>query len=263
MRTCEACGREQSELNFGVTGAKRVLRNQCMECVNRLTRERYRARREAAGLPRFVPDLGRADKQCRRCKVIKPISEFHNRCSNGAIVGYTSFCKGCEKARTYEWRASNLTRHAGYQKSYRRRNPQKTAAAVRAWLAENPTYERDRSRRRYADPRERVRVRAATRRWAAAHPNLVAVYSSNYQHQRRANGGRGLTVQEVMDMLSKPCSYCSSKATTLDHVIPVSRGGKHEPENVVPACKSCNSSKGARTPEEWMEARRAHEGVTT
>jgi len=30
----------------------------------------------------------------------------------------------------------------------------------------------------------------------------------------------------------------------MDHVIPLSKGGKHLPSNVVPACASCNSSKG-------------------
>lgn len=48
------------------------------------------------------------------------------------------------------------------------------------------------------------------------------------------------------------CVYCGLSADlTLDHVIPKSRGGSHEPENLVTACRPCNSSKGARTPEEW------------
>jgi hypothetical protein len=48
------------------------------------------------------------------------------------------------------------------------------------------------------------------------------------------------------------CVYCgSTKDLTLDHVIPVSRGGAGNHENLATCCKSCNSSKGARTPEEW------------
>lgn len=51
------------------------------------------------------------------------------------------------------------------------------------------------------------------------------------------------------------CVYCgSTKNLTLDHKVPQSRGGSHDPENLCCCCGSCNSSKGARTPQEWMEA---------
>ncbi|MGV3525539.1 MAG: HNH endonuclease [Candidatus Sericytochromatia bacterium] len=47
------------------------------------------------------------------------------------------------------------------------------------------------------------------------------------------------------------CQYCGSVSNlTLDHVMPLSRGGKSTWENVVTACYPCNSSKGSRTPEE-------------
>lgn len=39
-----------------------------------------------------------------------------------------------------------------------------------------------------------------------------------------------------------------------EHVIPKSRGGSDEDGNIVPACNQCNTSKGARTPEEWRAA---------
>ena len=47
------------------------------------------------------------------------------------------------------------------------------------------------------------------------------------------------------------CQYCGSTSSlTLDHVMPVSRGGKSSWENVVTACYPCNSRKGSRTPDE-------------
>jgi 5-methylcytosine-specific restriction endonuclease McrA len=50
---------------------------------------------------------------------------------------------------------------------------------------------------------------------------------------------------------SNSCLYCSSnKDLTLDHVLPKSRGGKTNWENLVTACKKCNSRKGHFTPEE-------------
>src|SRR5262249_39571436 len=50
------------------------------------------------------------------------------------------------------------------------------------------------------------------------------------------------------------CQYCGKKGTafilTIDHIVPVSRGGNTSPENLVAACSPCNQRKGDRTPEE-------------
>lgn len=46
------------------------------------------------------------------------------------------------------------------------------------------------------------------------------------------------------------CQYCGSPAENLDHVLPRSRGGTHTWENVVAACRRCNTRKGDRTPDE-------------
>lgn len=50
------------------------------------------------------------------------------------------------------------------------------------------------------------------------------------------------------------CLYCgksfSPRHLTRDHIIPTSRGGKDTWANVVTACRSCNCTKGARTPDE-------------
>ena len=43
------------------------------------------------------------------------------------------------------------------------------------------------------------------------------------------------------------CQYCSAPATSLDHVVPRSRGGAHTWENVVASCARCNHTKADRT----------------
>ncbi|MEZ5205012.1 MAG: HNH endonuclease [Acidimicrobiales bacterium] len=42
------------------------------------------------------------------------------------------------------------------------------------------------------------------------------------------------------------CAYCGAKGSTVDHVVPRSRGGRHDWDNVVLACQPCNSRKGDR-----------------
>jgi 5-methylcytosine-specific restriction endonuclease McrA len=54
-------------------------------------------------------------------------------------------------------------------------------------------------------------------------------------------------------MFENRCVYCNKKPRilTMDHRIPISRGGKHEANNIVPACRSCNSKKHTKTFEEF------------
>jgi 5-methylcytosine-specific restriction endonuclease McrA len=47
------------------------------------------------------------------------------------------------------------------------------------------------------------------------------------------------------------CFYCGRKATTVDHLLPVSRGGSDEEENLVAACAAHNGAKGDLTPAEF------------
>jgi len=47
------------------------------------------------------------------------------------------------------------------------------------------------------------------------------------------------------------CQYCNStKILTIDHIIPISRGGKSTWENCTTACRKCNNLKGDKTPNE-------------
>lgn len=60
-----------------------------------------------------------------------------------------------------------------------------------------------------------------------------------------------LNRQNIFKRDNGECQYCGSKKDlTLDHVIPRSRNGRSTWKNLVTACKSCNSRKGNRTPEE-------------
>jgi len=53
------------------------------------------------------------------------------------------------------------------------------------------------------------------------------------------------------------CHYCHQKVgkanLTMDHVLPLSRGGKSKKGNIVPACKECNNKKKYLLPVEWAE----------
>ncbi|MDY6992470.1 MAG: HNH endonuclease [Pseudomonadota bacterium] len=57
--------------------------------------------------------------------------------------------------------------------------------------------------------------------------------------------------REILRRDKHTCQYCgATKQLTLDHVIPLSKGGKHTWNNVVTACERCNNRKSDRTPQQ-------------
>jgi 5-methylcytosine-specific restriction endonuclease McrA len=95
-----------------------------------------------------------------------------------------------------------------------------------------------------------VRVVAPPRR----QPSRAVLRSREY----RARGGGKL--RDVPFPPGAVCSYCAvaldlvnrraANGATWDHVLPLSKGGTNEPENIVAACFRCNSTKRDRTPEQ-------------
>jgi 5-methylcytosine-specific restriction endonuclease McrA len=74
-----------------------------------------------------------------------------------------------------------------------------------------------------------------------------------------------LTRSAILARDSHRCAYCDRRATTVDHVVPRSRGGRHEWPNVVAACARCNNRKGDALLAElgWVLSRPPIEPVVT
>ena len=59
-----------------------------------------------------------------------------------------------------------------------------------------------------------------------------------------------VTRRGVLRRDGQHCGYCGKSATTIDHILPRSRGGAGTWENLVACCLRCNNVKGDRTPAE-------------
>jgi hypothetical protein len=114
-------------------------------------------------------------------------------------------------------------------------------------------------------------LRAKSREWAAKNPEKVAAQAKRFreanrvqlqvrQRARRAAelnnaGSVGVSVRDWLRLCERyryRCAYCGSRGDLqMDHVIPLSRGGRHAIGNILPACRSCNGSKNARFYVEW------------
>ena len=88
-------------------------------------------------------------------------------------------------------------------------------------------------------------VRSATHEWQRPAVILLRRYV-------RVPMGRAVPVSRrgVLRRDAQRCGYCGVSASTIDHIIPRSRGGADSWENLVACCLRCNNAKGDRTPHE-------------
>jgi 5-methylcytosine-specific restriction endonuclease McrA len=75
---------------------------------------------------------------------------------------------------------------------------------------------------------------------------LVSYVVTRWRHSR----GPAWSRPGVLARDAHRCGYCGKAASTVDHVLPRSRGGGNTWENTVAACGRCNGRKGDRTPAE-------------
>lgn len=205
--------------------------------------------------PAQKPAPGRRDqpKPCDQC---------------GAPVGFVgkrgALRRSCDPCT--EDRRRVLSRARDKKRGWRRPNPEKQRARKRRYVLRNQGRLNAQSLERYyADVQRR---RSAARTWKRANAERVAAgfkawAASNRArinlttHKRRSlvAASPGVTLvewQAIHETFAGRCAYCLRPATEIEHVIAIADGGLHEPANVVPACRSCNASKGKKKLVVWL-----------
>jgi 5-methylcytosine-specific restriction endonuclease McrA len=138
-------------------------------------------------------------------------------------------------------------------RTFRERNREKRRLESRAWQEEN-----------------RERMRAMCRDWYQRNREKRLAYDKEHRFERRfhrskrraleaAAPGEGLTVaqfREICEAQGGLCAYCGRLVKlTIDHVVPIAKGGAHDPSNVVGACLPCNQSKSTRSLDEFLNSK--------
>jgi hypothetical protein len=59
--------------------------------------------------------------------------------------------------------------------------------------------------------------------------------------------------EHIYEAWDHKCGYCEELATSLDHVIPRFKSGSSNRNNLVPACRRCNTAKASTKMEDWYQ----------
>jgi len=157
--------------------------------------------------------------------------------------GRQKYCHKCgtEVRRRYKWSglAQYLIDNKDLLQQRERERNQKPERKeyLRAWRIDHKEQNRE-------------SMNASGRKWVKNHPEKARLKNEK-RRARILNGvidGDALTLEQWNDTIEyfdHRCAYCGRQLEklTIDHIVPLSRGGAHTKENVVPACRSCNSSK--------------------
>lgn len=199
-------------------------------------------------------------KLCKMCLSDKQQSEFSKRSNNRDRL--SNVCRPCDAANQREYRRKNRERIYIRDKAYREANAEKLTAYFREYKAVNRARILEESRQYYAKDPDGQRRRSLA--WRHANPEKARALVARRRHMRRANGTAedAREADSLMACLPKRCIYCADTESklTIEHVIPLSRGGKHHVTNVAWACQPCNSRKNAKTWSEYVTCERGADG---
>lgn len=211
---------------------------------------------------------------CRVCGKSKPLNEFYK--DKGCKLDRKSICKECDIARAKQYRLDNKEQLAEQRRRYDLKHKEQIA---------------ERARKLYL--KHRIQILECKKEYNLAHPEQRAEYRRRYnikhkeqiarqqkesrqtdngrflgrcqQHRRRAReraSNAGLTPDQWARILKNQkhrCNLCGKqfakrRKPTVDHIIPLSKGGDLISNNVQALCKSCNCSKNAKIPLSCIQA---------
>lgn len=174
-------------------------------------------------------------KDCSKCGRNLPLSEFTK--DRHRKDGLNSRCRDCVNANSRRYNKNNRAKIAARKKAYHEENRDELLPKMREYHAAN----RDRSAER----------RKAHRR---AHPEMMVAQAHRRRSKIAENGGT-LTAAEIKAIVAEDCFWCGidcSQDFHLDHIVPISKGGRNSRCNVAVSCPGCNLSKNAKDLSDWL-----------
>ena len=177
-------------------------------------------------------------KVCSKCgKILVAYSGNFIKNKKGKY-GLRCDCKICNK----QYREDNKEKIAEYIKQYREDNKERISEQKKQYREDN---------------KEKI-AEYIKQYYASEHGQIVQFNACNKRRQREEEQGRGITVEqwkEMMNFFNWKCAYSGTPLNkddrTIDHIIPLSKGGLNEPWNCVSMYSNYNKSKNTSDMLDW------------
>jgi 5-methylcytosine-specific restriction endonuclease McrA len=239
VKTCRLCEQEKPLSEFYVRAESGKVRSECKTCCIANATKRSPERREYRKQyyqrhSERAKELARNNYAANRERRLQVGKAWYQRNIDAQRKA------GSERARA--WALANPERHRAKSRETARRRRLTSPTAVAA--------EKQRDYKKH-----RAERLATSKAWRQRNPERVYAQALQAKHRRRSRlenvrveSVERLKVFERDEWTCRLCNLPVTKAdASIDHIIPVARGGEHTYENCQTAHLKCNISKGART----------------
>lgn len=186
--------------------------------------------------------------------------------------GFISICRECENEDNRKWNEQN----PGWNKQYYKENKESMLEANRLWRGQNKQRLRENRKEYYQENKDKIleygkkyreenkeKVEAQNSDWKKVNAEKVRIAK---QRRRAKKEQLPATLSkrewhEIKSFFSNSCAYCGiterehidrvGERLHQEHFLSVGSGGEYTHNNIIPSCKSCNSSKGENLFSEW------------
>jgi len=133
-----------------------------------------------------------------------------------------------------EWKINNPEYMVSYKKQYYQENKEQLIEYNAIWAKNNP---------------EKIREYSCT--YIQRHLDRHAERQRRRYAQKKNNGYERVNYKAIYKRDNYTCQICHKENLkrpdiTIDHIIPITKGGPHIPDNLQVACRACNIKKGNR-----------------
>lgn len=182
-------------------------------------------------------------KVCSKCQCEKAPTEFTKL--KRSKDGLNTWCKSCfrqnyqaNKQKILEkqklWVQNNRERSREIKKKWSEANPEKQSLAIRAWQDKNAEH-----------------FKTLKKKWREDNSELLRVHTINRRRKLSAGKLSVGIVETLLNLQDGKCAGCGGKLNGdyhIDHIHPISKGGKNVDTNVQLLHGKCNLVKAAKWP---------------
>jgi 5-methylcytosine-specific restriction endonuclease McrA len=203
--------------------------------------------------PNLVSRFNMADREYNRAYYRK-----HRKKLIQAALAYEARMSADEKLKLRERQRA----------AYRRRK----TSATKEWLSRRRLSQARANKKRWSDPKERLRMNALVRARRLGNPDAHRWQSLKWQ-RNNPDGARALRARrrarirkaqgrwsaadfvEIVKRQRGRCFWCGDRLGKMhaDHRVPLARGGSNWPKNIVASCPPCNHRKRDKLPDEFLK----------
>jgi len=207
-------------------------------------------------------------KLCRACMATLHVSLFNPVWTRNT---FSYRCKSCSylvliKHRQSEGGAAALKRRAAhyrstekskeYQKRYRKEHPETVRAANKRYRQSHL----DEIRAKARISAESKDTSSSRLEYLISDRGACVIKAQNHRRRLRTESAGSFSTTEWESLkayFGNHCGYCGiyCERPTIEHMVPICLGGTNAPDNIIPACRSCNCSKGKKNLLEWLRMR--------